>query len=190
MEMLMSLFEKASFFLWYTHYELTYITIWKSPKKLSNCSRYFTQTWFKLCFYLKTRHIVHNAMQWGCCLACCHYLRKLPIRGGDPGGSHQIPRMCATHKNISSNRGVQCICLLLARSFDDILLNATGQHSHSAPCHMHVHVATKVIYHKHAIISRGLYIFYPISKDHFFVFKEVFFRKFCPYVWLVFKSGF
>ena len=25
-----------------------------------------------------------------------------------------------------------------------------------------------------AIISRGLYIFYPISKDHFFVFKEVF----------------
>ena len=24
------------------------------------------------------------------------------------------------------------------------------------------------------IISRGLYIFYPISKDHFFVFKEVF----------------
>ena len=26
----------------------------------------------------------------------------------------------------------------------------------------------------HAIISRGLYIFYPISKDHFFVYKEVF----------------
>ena len=26
----------------------------------------------------------------------------------------------------------------------------------------------------HAIISRGLYIFYPIFKDHFFVFKEVF----------------
>ena len=25
-----------------------------------------------------------------------------------------------------------------------------------------------------AIISHGLYIFYPISKDHFFVFKEVF----------------
>jgi hypothetical protein len=25
-----------------------------------------------------------------------------------------------------------------------------------------------------AIISRGLYIFYPIFKDHFFVFKEVF----------------
>jgi hypothetical protein len=25
-----------------------------------------------------------------------------------------------------------------------------------------------------AIISRGLYIFYPISKDHFFVFKEFF----------------
>ena len=24
-----------------------------------------------------------------------------------------------------------------------------------------------------AIISHGLYIFYPISKDHFFVFKEV-----------------
>ena len=25
-----------------------------------------------------------------------------------------------------------------------------------------------------AIISRGLYIFYPIFKDHFFIFKEVF----------------
>ena len=25
-----------------------------------------------------------------------------------------------------------------------------------------------------AILSRGLFIFYPISKDHFFVFKEVF----------------
>ena len=27
-------------------------------------------------------------------------------------------------------------------------------------------------YHTRAIISRDLYIFYPISKDHFFVFKE------------------
>ena len=30
------------------------------------------------------------------------------------------------------------------------------------------------MYRTRAIISRGLYIFYPISKDHFFVFKEVF----------------
>ena len=45
-------------------------------------------------------------------------------------------------------------------------------------------------YRMRTIISRGLYIFYPISKDHFFVFKEVFSRKLCPYVWLVFKSGF
>ena len=29
-------------------------------------------------------------------------------------------------------------------------------------------------YHTRAIIRRGLYIFYLISKDHFFVFKEVF----------------
>ena len=29
-------------------------------------------------------------------------------------------------------------------------------------------------YRTRAIISRGLYIFYPIFKDHFFVFKEVF----------------
>ena len=29
-------------------------------------------------------------------------------------------------------------------------------------------------YRTRAIISRGLYIFYPISKDHCFVFKEVF----------------
>ena len=53
-------------------------------------------------------------------------------------------------------------------------------------------------YRMRAIISRGLYIFYPISKDHFFVFKEVFSENFVlirdstissPYVWLVFKSG-
>jgi hypothetical protein len=30
------------------------------------------------------------------------------------------------------------------------------------------------IYRTRAIISRGLYIFYPFSKDHFFVFNEVF----------------
>ena len=47
----------------------------------------------------------------------------------------------------------------------------------------------KCKYRTRAIISRGLYIFYTISKDHFFVFTEFFFRKFCPYVWLVFKSG-
>ena len=29
-------------------------------------------------------------------------------------------------------------------------------------------------YRTRAIISRGLYIFYPIFKDHFFVFKKVF----------------
>ena len=29
-----------------------------------------------------------------------------------------------------------------------------------------------------AIISRGLYIFYPVSKDHVFVFKEVFSEKY------------
>ena len=32
----------------------------------------------------------------------------------------------------------------------------------------------KVIYRTRAIISRGLYIFYHIFKDHFFVFKDVF----------------
>ena len=32
----------------------------------------------------------------------------------------------------------------------------------------------KINYRTRAIISRGLYIFYPIFKDHFFVFKEVF----------------
>ena len=30
------------------------------------------------------------------------------------------------------------------------------------------------MYRTRTIISCGLYIFYPISKDHFFVFKEVF----------------
>ena len=35
-------------------------------------------------------------------------------------------------------------------------------------------VCLKVIYRTRAIISCGLYIFYPIFKDNFFVFKEVF----------------
>ena len=30
----------------------------------------------------------------------------------------------------------------------------------------------------HAIISHGLYIFYPLFEDHFFVFKEVFSENF------------
>ena len=44
-------------------------------------------------------------------------------------------------------------------------------------------------YRTRAIITRGLYIYYPMFEGQFFVFKGVFFRKFCPYVWLVFKSG-
>ena len=32
-------------------------------------------------------------------------------------------------------------------------------------------------YRTRAIISRGLFIFYPIFKDHFFVFKEVFYEN-------------
>ena len=45
---------------------------------------------------------------------------------------------------------------------------------------MHTHLCHRIetdlieYHHTRAIISRGLYIFYPISKDHFFVFKEVF----------------
>ena len=39
-----------------------------------------------------------------------------------------------------------------------------------------------------AIITRDLYIYYPIFEVYFFVFKEFLFRKFCPYIWLVFKS--
>ena len=38
--------------------------------------------------------------------------------------------------------------------------------------------SVKISYRTRAIISRGLYIFYPISKDHFFVFKEVFSENF------------
>ena len=36
------------------------------------------------------------------------------------------------------------------------------------------------LYRTRAIISRGLYVFYPISKDHFFVFKEVFSENSAP----------
>jgi hypothetical protein len=48
----------------------------------------------------------------------------------------------------------------------------------------------QIRYRTRAIITRGLYIYYSIFEVHFFVFKEVFFRKFCPYLCLVFKSGF
>ena len=42
-----------------------------------------------------------------------------------------------------------------------------------------------------AIISRGLYIFYSISKDHFFVFKEFFFSENSIFMYvLIFKRGF
>jgi hypothetical protein len=34
-----------------------------------------------------------------------------------------------------------------------------------------------------------LYIFNPLFEGQKHFFKEFFFRKFCPYVWLVFKSG-
>ena len=40
-----------------------------------------------------------------------------------------------------------------------------------------------------SLYAAACIFFYPISKDHFFIFKEVFFRKFCPYLCLVFKSG-
>ena len=43
-------------------------------------------------------------------------------------------------------------------------------------------------YRTRAIIIHGLYIFYPILEDQK-RFLGAFFVKFCPYVWLVFKSG-
>ena len=40
------------------------------------------------------------------------------------------------------------------------------------------------------IITRGLYTFYPLFKVQKRFFKGIFFLKFWPYFWLVFKSGF
>ena len=40
--------------------------------------------------------------------------------------------------------------------------------------HKGIQYLREKIYRTRAIKSRGLYIFYPISKDHFFVLKEVF----------------
>ena len=45
-------------------------------------------------------------------------------------------------------------------------------------------ISAKVDNRTHAIIIRCLYIYYPIFKFHFFVFKEVFLWKFLPYIWL------
>ena len=46
-----------------------------------------------------------------------------------------------------------------------------------------------LIYRSRAIITRGLYTFYPIFEGQK-RFLGAFFVKFWPYVWLVFKSGF
>ena len=51
------------------------------------------------------------------------------------------------------------------------------------------HSTYYIMYPMRAIIIRGLYIFYPLFEGQKRFFKEVFFRKFCLYVWLVFKSG-
>lgn len=40
-----------------------------------------------------------------------------------------------------------------------------------------------------AVITHGLYIFYPLFEGKKRFFKEFFFRKFCLYVWLVFRSS-
>ena len=47
-----------------------------------------------------------------------------------------------------------------------------------------------ISYRTRAIITRGLYTFYPVFKVQNRFFKGLFFLKFWPYVWLVFKSGF
>ena len=47
-----------------------------------------------------------------------------------------------------------------------------------------------VIYRTCAIITRGLYTFYPIFEGLKCFFTGAFFVKFWTYVWLVFKSGF
>ena len=52
-----------------------------------------------------------------------------------------------------------------------------------------VNITYLMKYCMRAIINNGLYIFYPLFGDHFFTFEDVFFRKFCPYLWLVFTSG-
>ena len=57
------------------------------------------------------------------------------------------------------------------------------------PLHEHANPEALMNYHTCAIITRGLYIFYPILKGQKCFFKELFFVKFCPYVRLVFKSG-
>ena len=47
-----------------------------------------------------------------------------------------------------------------------------------------------MMYRTRTIISRGLYIFYPISKDHFFVFKEVFSENYVLMYGLYSKAAF
>ena len=54
----------------------------------------------------------------------------------------------------------------------DCLLKCVCKNSKDA------HMGVWEKYRKRTIVSRGLYIFYPISKDYFFIFKEVFSENF------------
>ena len=52
-----------------------------------------------------------------------------------------------------------------------------------------ISIRTVSSYRTRAIITRGLYTFYPLFKVPKTFFQGAFFLKFWPYVWLVFKSG-
>ena len=58
-------------------------------------------------------------------------------------------------------------------NFDFVVLKL----HHVLNCYMSIFYEINAMNTIRAIISCGLYIFYPISKDHFFVFKEFFFQK-------------
>ena len=72
-----------------------------------------------------------------------------------------LPKLCSF--------GIFKYCL----SKPEIIKKSLSKHWLSPPGTFHISIEN-FSYRTRAIISRGLYIFYPIFKDHYFVFKEVF----------------
>ena len=87
---------------------------------------------------------------------------------------------------ISLYRHTLLACWCYKRNLDGLGYRHTAPTASTALIdYTEVPALRNIIYRTRAVITRGLYTFYPL----FEVKKGAFFLKFWPYVWLVFKSG-
>ena len=113
---------------------------------------------------------------------------------------------------VGSNKMTSSFCLQLLEvpTSPDVrsMLSLSPKKNFLTGCHLFHHITFIIVivgvnltiieppsplfckYRTHAIITRGLYTFYPLLEVQKRFFKGSFFLKFWPYVWLVFKSSF